>query len=44
MVILRAGKRYEKLWGDLLAVHQKKCTLGKMVTSSRLGSDEITNL
>jgi hypothetical protein len=30
--------------GDLLAVHQRKCTLGKMETSSRLASNEITNL
>jgi hypothetical protein len=42
--VLWAGKRCEKLCGDLLAVHQTKCTLGKMETSSRLASDEITNL
>jgi hypothetical protein len=42
--ILRAGKRCEKLCGDLLAVHQRKCTLGKIETFSRLASDEITNL
>jgi hypothetical protein len=30
--------------GDLLAVHQRKCTLGKMESSSRLASDEIANL
>jgi hypothetical protein len=41
--VLRAGKHYERLCGDLLAVHQRKCTLGKMETSSRLASDEITN-
>jgi hypothetical protein len=34
----------KKLCGDLLAVHQRKCTLGKMETSSRLACDEITNL
>jgi hypothetical protein len=33
---LRAGKRCERLCGDLLAVHQRKCILGKMETSSRL--------
>ncbi len=42
MDVLRAGKIYEKLCGDLLAMHQRKCTLGKMETSSRLASDEIT--
>jgi hypothetical protein len=42
--VLWAGKYYEKLCGDLLVVHQRKCTLGKMETSSRLASDEITNL
>jgi hypothetical protein len=42
--ILRAGKRCERLCGDLLVVHQMKCTLGRMETSSRLASDEITNL
>jgi hypothetical protein len=42
--ILRAGKRCEKLCGDLLTVHQWKCTLGKIETFSRLASDEITNL
>jgi hypothetical protein len=35
---------YEKLCGDLLAVHQRRCTLGKMESFSRLNSDEITNL
>jgi hypothetical protein len=30
--------------GDLLAIHQRKCTLGKMETFSRLASDEVTNL
>jgi hypothetical protein len=30
--------------GDLLAVYQRKCTLGKMETFSRLASDEITDL
>jgi hypothetical protein len=39
--VLRAGKCCERLCGDLLTVHQRKCTLGKMETSS---SDEITNL
>jgi hypothetical protein len=29
---------------DLLAVHQSKCTLGKMETLSRLASDGINNL
>jgi hypothetical protein len=42
--ILRARKHCEKLCGDLLAVHQMKCALGKMETFSRLASDEITNL
>jgi hypothetical protein len=42
--ILRARKCCEKLCGDLLAVHQRKCTLGKMETFSRLASDEITSL
>jgi hypothetical protein len=42
--VLRAGKHCERLCGDLLAVHQRKCTVGKMETSSRLASDEITNL
>jgi hypothetical protein len=42
--VLRAGKHCEKLCGDLLVVHQRKCTLGKMETSSRLASDEITNV
>jgi hypothetical protein len=42
--ILRARKHCEKLCGDLLVVHQRKCTLGKMETFSRLASDEITNL
>jgi hypothetical protein len=35
---------WHALRGDLLVVHQRKCTLGKMETSSRLVSDEITNL
>jgi hypothetical protein len=34
----------KKLCGDLLAMQQRKCTLSKMETSSRLASDEITNL
>jgi hypothetical protein len=38
------GNSVKKLCGDLLAVHQRKCTLSKMETSSRLASDEITNL
>jgi hypothetical protein len=42
--ILWAGKHCEKLCDDLLDVHQKKCTLGKMETFSHLASDEITNL
>jgi hypothetical protein len=42
--VLWAGKCCEKHCGDLLAVHQRKCTLSKMETSSRLASDEITNL
>jgi hypothetical protein len=42
--VLWAGKCCEKLCGDLLVVHQRKCTLGKMETSSRLARDEITNL
>jgi hypothetical protein len=42
--ILRAGKCCEKLCCDLLVVHQRKCTLGKMETFSRFASDEITNL
>jgi hypothetical protein len=42
--VLRAGKRCVRLCGDLLAVHQRKCTLSKIETSSRLASDEITNL
>ena len=41
---LVCGKCCEKLCGDLLVVHQRKCTLGKMETFSRLASDEITNL
>jgi hypothetical protein len=39
-----SGKWCEKLCGDLLVVHQRKCTLSKIETSSRLASDEITNL
>jgi hypothetical protein len=31
---LRAGKCCEKLYGDLLAVHLKKCMMGKMETLS----------
>jgi hypothetical protein len=30
--------------GDLLAMHQRKCTLGKIKTLSHLASDGITNL
>jgi hypothetical protein len=30
--------------GDLLAMHQRECMLGKMEMFSRLASDEITNL
>jgi hypothetical protein len=44
VIILRAGKHCERICGDLLAVHQMKCTLGKLETFSRLASDEITNL
>jgi hypothetical protein len=44
MDVLQAGKHCERLCGDLLAVHQRKYTLGKMETSSHLASDEITNL
>jgi hypothetical protein len=42
--ILRAGKCCKKLYGDLLTVHQRKCTLDKIETSSHLASDKITNL
>jgi hypothetical protein len=42
--VLQGGKRYERLYGDLLAVHQRKYTLGKMETFSSLASDEITSL
>jgi hypothetical protein len=42
--ILWAGKHCERLCGDLLAVHQRKCMLGKMEIFSHLASDEITNL
>jgi hypothetical protein len=42
--ILRARKRCERLCGDLLAMHQRKCTLGKIETFSHLASDEITDL
>jgi hypothetical protein len=42
--VLWAGKHYERLCADLLAVHQWKCTLGELETFSRLASDEITNL
>jgi hypothetical protein len=42
--VLRAGKRCERLCGDLLAVHQRNYALGKMETFSRLASDEITDL
>jgi hypothetical protein len=38
--ILRSGKRYERLCGDVLAVHEQKCTLGKLETFSHLASDE----
>jgi hypothetical protein len=41
--VLQARKRCERLCSDLLAMHQRKCTLDKMETSSRLDSDEITN-
>jgi hypothetical protein len=34
--ILRAGKCCERLCGDLLAVHQRNCTLGKMETFTQL--------
>jgi hypothetical protein len=37
-------KVVKKLCGDLLAVHQRKCTLSKIETFSRLASDEITNM
>jgi hypothetical protein len=30
--ILRVGKRYERLCGDLLPINLRKCTLGKMET------------
>jgi hypothetical protein len=30
--VLQARKRYERLCGDLLAAHQRKCTLGKTET------------
>jgi hypothetical protein len=43
MNILQAEKYCEKLCGDLLVVHQRKCTLGKMETFSDLASDQITN-
>jgi hypothetical protein len=42
--VLRAGKHCERLCRDLLAMHQSRCTLGKMETPSRLASDKITNL
>jgi hypothetical protein len=42
--VLRPGKHCERLCDDLLTLHQRKSTLGKMETSSRLASDEITNL
>jgi hypothetical protein len=32
--VLQTGKRCEILCGDLLAVHLRKCTLGKMETLS----------
>jgi hypothetical protein len=41
---LWSGKHCERLYGDLLIVHQRKCTLGKMENFSHLASDEITNL
>jgi hypothetical protein len=28
--VLRAGKYYEKLYGDLVVMHQRKCTCGKI--------------
>jgi hypothetical protein len=31
---LRAGKICEKLCGDLLAIHLRKCMMGKMETLS----------
>jgi hypothetical protein len=42
--VLWTRKCCERLRGDLLAMHQRKCILGKMETSSHLASDEITNL
>jgi hypothetical protein len=44
MDVLWTGKHCERLCGDLLAVHKRKCILAKIETSSRLASDEITNL
>jgi hypothetical protein len=44
VIVLWAGKHCERLCGDLLALHQRKCTLGKIETLSRLASDEVTNL
>jgi hypothetical protein len=32
--VLRAAKSYEKLCGDILVVHLKKCMMGKMETLS----------
>jgi hypothetical protein len=43
-IFCRLGNTVKKLCGDLLAMHQRKCTLGKIETFSRLASDEITNL
>jgi hypothetical protein len=34
MNILLAGKRCERLCGDLIAVHLRKCMLGKLETLS----------
>jgi hypothetical protein len=42
--VLRAVKCCERLCGDLLDMHQRNCSLGKMETFSRLARDEITNL
>jgi hypothetical protein len=44
MNVLQARKHYKRLCGDLLTVHQRKCTLGKMEISSHLASNKITNL
>jgi hypothetical protein len=42
--ILWAEKCCNRLYGDLLVVHKRKCTLGKMETLSCLVSDKITNI